>query len=110
MSLCLGVVSRVLFADDADQVLDEVLSAEQARIEVIDHVVPACIAVFGPKGDGGGSGVVISPDGYALTNFHVVQPSGDYMRCGMSDGVLYDAVVVGIDPTGDDEPARVRGA
>ena len=101
MSLCLGVVSRVLFADDADEVLDEVLSAEQARIEVIDHVVPACIAVFGPKGDGGGSGVVISPDGYALTNFHVVQPSGDYMRCGMSDGVLYDAVVVGIDPTGD---------
>ncbi len=88
-------------ADEADQALAEVLGTEQARIDVIERVVPACVAVFGPKGDGGGSGVVISPEGYALTNFHVVQPSGAYMRCGMPDGQLYDAVVVGIDPTGD---------
>ena len=102
LSVILGVNGGVLLAaDDADQVLEEVLGAEQDRIEVINRVVPACIAVFGPKGDGGGSGVVISPDGYALTNFHVVQPCGDYMRCGMPDGELYDAVVVGIDPTGD---------
>ncbi len=74
---------------------------ESRRIDVIEKVVPATVAVFGPKGDGGGSGVLISPDGYALTNFHVVQPSGDYMQCGLADGKLYDAVVVGVDPTGD---------
>ena len=50
---------------------------------------------------GGGSGVVISPDGYALTNFHVVMPCGKAMQCGMADGRVYDAVIVGIDPTGD---------
>jgi S1-C subfamily serine protease len=45
--------------------------------------------------------VVITPDGYALSNFHVTKPAGEYMQCGMSDGRLYDAVIVGLDPTGD---------
>jgi len=58
------------------------------------------VAIF--AGDaGGGSGVLISPDGYALTNFHVVQPAGVAMKCGLADGRLYDAVLVGLDPTGD---------
>ena len=46
----------------------------------------------------GGHDVVITPDGYALTNFHVVKPAGNYMQCGMADGELYDAVIVGVDP------------
>ncbi|MDR1925248.1 MAG: trypsin-like peptidase domain-containing protein, partial [Planctomycetaceae bacterium] len=55
-----------------------------------------------PSGQaGGGSGVVISADGYAVTNFHVVQPCGVAMKCGMADGKLYDAVLVGLDPVGD---------
>jgi Cu+-exporting ATPase len=33
------------------------------------------VAIFAGEA-GGGSGVLISPDGYALTNFHVVQPAG----------------------------------
>jgi S1-C subfamily serine protease len=79
----------------------EVLQAEQERIEVIARASQAAISVFGGGGSGGGSGVVISPDGYALSNFHVVKPAGDYMKCSMPDGQLYDAVVVGVDPTGD---------
>ena len=81
--------------------VDDVKAAERNRIETIAKAKQACISVFGPAGSGGGSGVVISPDGYALSNFHVVQPSGDHMKCSMPDGNLYDAVVVGIDPTGD---------
>ncbi len=45
--------------------------------------------------------MVITADGYALTNFHVAQPCGNYLRCGLDDGQLYDAVIVGVDPTGD---------
>ncbi len=45
--------------------------------------------------------MVISPDGYALTNFHVAFPCNGFMKCGMPDGRVYDAVIVGIDPTGD---------
>ena len=35
------------------------------------------------------------------TNYHVVQPCGTFMKCGLSDGELVDAVLVGLDPTGD---------
>jgi S1-C subfamily serine protease len=78
-----------------------VLDAEQVRIAAIQKAVKTAVAVFANEGAGGGSGVVISPDGYALSNFHVAQPAGSYMKCGMADGRLYDAVIVGIDPTGD---------
>jgi serine protease Do len=78
-----------------------VLHAEQARIQTIDRAMRTAVCVFAKEGSGGGSGVVISPDGYALTNFHVVQPAGSYMKCSMADDKLYDAVVVGIDPVGD---------
>jgi S1-C subfamily serine protease len=78
-----------------------ILNAESQRIAVINKVKDCVLAVFTPNGQGGGSGVVISPDGYALSNFHVVLPCGKALQCGMADGKIYDAVVVGIDPTGD---------
>lgn len=78
----------------------EVLAAETERIEVIRAISPAAISIFEPGGLGGGSGVLISPEGYALTNFHVVQ-MGPALECGLPDEHVYDAVVVGVDPTGD---------
>ena len=67
----------------------------------MERAIRPTVAVFGNGGEGGGSGVVISPDGYALTNFHVTSPFGTNMRCGMSDGKIYPAVLVGVDATGD---------
>jgi serine protease Do len=78
-----------------------VLEAEARRIAVMDKAKDAVLAIFPASGQGGGSGVVITPDGYALSNFHVVVACGKAMQCGMADGRVYDAVVVGIDPTGD---------
>src|SRR5207248_10806143 len=75
--------------------------AETQRIGVIQKVTPAVVAIFERGGQGGGSGVLISKDGYALTNFHVVQGSGPVMQCGLPDGILYDAVLVGLDKVGD---------
>src|SRR4051812_28622188 len=72
------------------------LAEEKARIEVIDKVRPSVVAVFDPVRPGGGSGVLISEDGYALTNYHVVEQfpaSGGVSRCGLPDGVLYDCVL-----------------
>ncbi|TXT36547.1 MAG: peptidase S1 and S6 chymotrypsin/Hap [Planctomycetota bacterium] len=85
-------------ATAADQVVRE---AELKRVEVIERVAPTVVAVFAKGGAGGGSGVLVSKDGFALTNFHVVSGLGPFMKCGLNDGVLYDAVLVGIDPTGD---------
>jgi serine protease Do len=73
-----------------------VLAAEQARIAAIRKAIPTAVAVFANAGAGGGSGVLISADGYAVTNFHVAQPAGSYLKCGLADGRLYDAVLVGL--------------
>ncbi len=78
-----------------------VLEAEAQRVAVVDKVSRATVAIFDSAGEGGGSGVLISPDGYALTNFHVTAPCGPAMKCGLNDGRLYDAVLVGLDPPGD---------
>ena len=84
----------------AADVPEPVLAAERERIDAIARGAQAAVAIFAGEA-GGGSGVLISPDGYALTNFHVVQPAGVAMKCGLSDGRIYDAVLVGLDPTGD---------
>lgn len=86
-----------------------VLEAESRRADTIDRAKQSVVAVFASSGRGGGSGVVVSRDGLALTNFHVVQPCGHWMKCGMADGRVYDAVLVGIDPTGDVALIRLFG-
>ncbi len=86
-----------------------VLQAQQARILTMQQAAAATIAIFGLDGGGGGSGVIISPDGYALTNFHVSSACGDHMRCGLNDGQVYDAVIVGIDATGDVSLIKLLG-
>lgn len=78
-----------------------VLKAEAERVDVMDKAKASVLAIFSVTGEGGGAGVVVSPDGFALTNFHVARPSGNAMKCGMADGRIYDAVIVGMDPTGD---------
>jgi serine protease Do len=95
LCLCASVVSSSFAQDRA------VLEAEAQRVAAIEKVRPAVVAVFARGGRGGGSGALISKDGYALTNFHVIQPVGPVMQCGLADGVLYDAVLVGNDPVGD---------
>lgn len=49
---------------------------------------------------GGGSGVIISEDGYILTNNHVVDDAST-ITVGLLDKREYDAVVVGTDPLTD---------
>jgi S1-C subfamily serine protease len=95
-SCCLLAVAAALGRAEDPRVKED----EARRVAVIARVRPAVVAVFDPDGQGGGSGVLISPDGYALTNYHVVG-NHYYLRCGLPDGVLYDAVLVGLDMTGD---------
>lgn len=86
-----------------------VLQAQQQRIDVVQKVASSVVAIFSADGGGGGSGVLISPDGYALSNFHVTDACGEFMKCGLNDGRLYDAVIVGIDPTGDVALVKLLG-
>ncbi|HTL51277.1 MAG TPA: trypsin-like peptidase domain-containing protein [Planctomycetota bacterium] len=67
---------------------------EQGRQEILNRVSKAYVFI------GGGSGVVISPDGYILTNDHVAGERRDW-RVRMTDGRSYKARVTGTDPISD---------
>jgi S1-C subfamily serine protease len=59
--------------------LEAVLHSESRRIAVTARVAPAVCSVMDMDSAGGGSGVIIDPLGFVLTNFHVVgQPDKDY--------------------------------
>jgi S1-C subfamily serine protease len=80
---------------------DPVRTLEADRAAVIAKVRPAVVCVCGYGGTVSGSGVLIDPRGYALTNFHVTESISPVMSGGLPDGLLYDAVIVGQDRIGD---------
>ncbi|PPF38756.1 S1C family serine protease [Rathayibacter sp. AY1A3] len=72
------------------------------------------IAVSGSSSAGTGSGIVLSKDGYVLTNTHVVTLDGEIangtVSVTTSDGRIFDATVVGTDPTLDLAVIKLTGA
>jgi S1-C subfamily serine protease len=100
--LMMAAMGLVLCPKASSQEIDSrVLEAQNQRMKVIREASRSVVAIFGLTEEGGGSGVLISKDGFALSNYHVTSGAGDFMKCGLNDGSLYDAVIVGIDPTGD---------
>lgn len=82
---------------------DSVNQTTAIAAKVVPSVVT--IAASSDSGSGTGSGVVLTEDGYVVTNTHVVTldgATGDAtIRVTTSDGRVYDAEVVGTDPTYD---------
>ena len=99
LSLFCGIALQPLLASEP---LPELLEAfEQRRVEVVEQISKSTIAIFDATANGGGTGVIISEDGFAITNFHVTAPCGALMTVGTNDGSAHQAVIVGIDPCGD---------
>lgn len=90
----------VLAAPPEPAVDPRVLEVEAERVATIERVAPGVIVVFVPGSSAGGSGVLISPDGLALTNFHVTG-GRNWFFCGLPGGRMVHAVLVGVDPVGD---------
>ena len=59
------------------------------------------------QASGLGSGVIVSPDGYILTNFHVID-AADQIEVALVDGRKLKAKVVGSDPESDLAVIRVN--
>lgn len=72
------------------------------------------LSVNSSTGNGNGSGVMISEDGYALTNSHVVTLGGSTNDVSVTaqawDGRVYEAEVVGTDPTNDIAVIKLLGS
>ncbi|KAF4516463.1 hypothetical protein B566_EDAN003210 [Ephemera danica] len=52
------------------------------------------------RNSGLGSGVIVSTNGYILTNFHVVEAAVD-IQVSLNDGHTYKATIIGSDPESD---------
>ena len=63
-----------------------------------------------PRREGGlGSGVIVRPDGYVLTNHHVVD-AAEKVRVELTDGRTFDAKVVGSDAPSDLAVLKIEGS
>jgi S1-C subfamily serine protease len=95
---------------------DELDAYSRAVVGAVDIVGPAVVSIYvGDAGEaarargGAGSGVVVTPDGYILTNEHVVQRVQE-ARVAFVDGRSVPAVVVGRDPSTDLAVLRAQTA
>jgi S1-C subfamily serine protease len=94
----------VRFPQSDEEVLD---AYSHAVTSVVDAVGPAVVSVS--LRHGGGSGVLFTPDGYLLTNAHVVGRAGS-VKIGLPDGSTHEGNVVGTDPATDLAVVHIDGA
>jgi Do/DeqQ family serine protease len=109
-----GLVGAASYADAVARTSPSVVSVHSAR-----RVRPAPAATSEPSAAQGGfaggyqtrqsagrqesslgSGVIVSSDGYVLTNYHVIK-GADALQVGLQDGRSASARVVGVDPDTD---------
>jgi S1-C subfamily serine protease len=96
----------------------ELLDAySRAVVTVVDAVGPAVVGIkakgslSGPGSEEGsvGSGVLIAPDGYLLTNDHVVQ-GVQKVEVTLQDGTNFSAALIGTDPATDLAASRAESS
>ena len=93
----------------------------RAVVSAVEHIGPAVLHLEvtltsprrggrrGSQGGGSGSGLIFTPDGYALTNSHVVQGASS-VRARLPDGTVHTAEVIGSDPDTDLAVLRLGAA
>ena len=90
---------------DVDRSLLDAYS--QAIIGAVEQVGPAVVRV--EVKNGGGSGVLFTPDGFLLTNSHVVDRGGN-VRVTLPDGRSSAAQIIGTDAITDVAVLRIGGS
>lgn len=97
----------------------ELLDAYSAAVtRVVEAVAPAVVSISvrgsesrgpGRGRAGSGSGVLFTPDGYILTNAHVVR-GGRAWEVALTDGSTHQATLSGVDPATDTAVIRIDGS
>lgn len=123
-----GLLAVGIIKPDASQTIEQnrqsiVLQQGEVVAEVFKKVSPSVVSIttesqaqtrsfFGSQVEqGAGSGIIISPDGYVLTNRHVIPDGTTRLSVVLADGTSYDDVsVVGRDPLNDIAFLKINGA
>lgn len=112
-----NIEGRCEVREDDKTDVDLLDAYSRAVITVVDAVGPAVVSVSvnirsgGNESDqvGSGSGVVIAPDGYILTNDHVVHKATQ-LSVTLTNGTTLPATRVGVDPATDLAVIRADGS
>ena len=103
-----GIDPTSITINDPDDATTITAVAAKAAASVVT------ISVSAGDSGGTGSGVVLTADGYILTNTHVVTLDGasadGTIQVQLNDGRLYSATIVGTDPISDLAVIKVKGA
>src|SRR4051795_2234890 len=94
--------------------LDQELDPYSAQVAyAFDRVGPAVVHIMAFAKDGRpagqGSGVIFTPDGYVLTNSHVVA-NAHRLQASLTDGQTFEAALAGRHPPTDIAVLRLSGA
>lgn len=95
---------------------DDLLDAySNAVVRASERISPAVVHIgvthvdHGGSAEAGGSGVLFTPDGFILTNSHVVHHS-DKIRVTLYDGQVFSGMIIGDDPDTDLAVIRIDGS
>ncbi len=93
---------------DADDALQDAYSRTVSRVARLARPSVAHITVRRSDGAGAGSGFVFTPDGFLLTNSHVVHGAKEVIAA-FADGAEHRARRIGEDPSTDTAVLRLEG-
>ena len=98
--------------DDGNRIM---LESEEGIAKVAQKVAPSTVSITVQTGSrmsaqqGAGTGIIVSEDGYIVTNEHVVSSAGT-VTVSLTDGEIYENVrVVGRDPLNDIAFLKIDG-